>query len=247
MKVIAITQARYGSSRLPGKVLKTINGKKLLQIHLERAAKAKKIDKLIVATTIEKEAIEIVSIAEQLRLTAYRGSINDVLDRYYQAAKNELADYVVRITSDCPLIDPRLMDKIIEICIVGNYDYCSNTIHPTYPDGTDVEIFKFSALEKAWKEAIATSDREHVTPYIWRNSTAKGGTHFTSFNIKSDTDYSEYRLTVDENKDFELIEILVSEIGENKSWEEYVNFLHKNPAIFNINASIKRNEGYTER
>lgn len=243
MKIIAITQARYGSSRLPGKVLKTINGKSLLQLHLERAAKSKKIDGLIVATTVEKEADAIEALGNTMGLKTYRGSINDVLDRFYQAVKSEQPDYVVRITSDCPLIDATVIDQVIERCINEGCDYCSNTLNPTYPDGADVEVMKFSALEKAWKEATLTSEREHVTPYIWKNSTAKGGKLFKGLSFENEKDFSNYRLTVDEASDFELITKLVEAIGDDKSWQEYIAYLDTHKELFEINAYIKRNEG----
>lgn len=243
MKIIAITQARFGSSRLPGKVLKTINGKSLLQLHLERAAKSKKIDGLIVATTVEKEADAIEALGNTMGLKTYRGSINDVLDRFYQAVKSEQPDYVVRITSDCPLIDATVIDQVIERCISEGCDYCSNTLNPTYPDGADVEVMKFSALEKAWKEATLTSEREHVTPYIWKNSTAKGGKLFKGLSFENEKDFSNYRLTVDEASDFELITKLVEAIGDDKSWQEYIAYLDTHKELFEINAYIKRNEG----
>ncbi|HEU4472529.1 MAG TPA: glutamate-1-semialdehyde 2,1-aminomutase [Flavisolibacter sp.] len=243
MKIIAITQARYGSSRLPGKVLKKVNGKALLTIHLERALKASRIDKLIVATTVEPEAEAIAQLATGLGCGVYRGSIDDVLDRFYGAARPEDPDLVVRITSDCPLIDPELIDQVIDTCIGGGYDYCSNTIDPAFPDGMDVEVFRFSALEKAWKEASLRSDREHVTPYIWRNSTEKGGTLFKSFNYKGPGDYSRFRLTVDEASDFELINQLILKVGDTKSWMEYVSYLEIQQELFETNAHIKRNQG----
>jgi spore coat polysaccharide biosynthesis protein SpsF (cytidylyltransferase family) len=140
MKVIAGTQARYGSSRLPGKVLKKIANKELLTIHLERTNRSKRIHKLIVATTHEPEADQIVQLALQNKCGVYRGSLTDVLDRYYQAARNEKPDYVVRITSDCPLIDAELIDEIIACCIAGNFDYCSNRNRHSR-DGEDVEVF----------------------------------------------------------------------------------------------------------
>ena len=182
MKVIAITQARYGSSRLPGKILREIKGQSILFTHLQRAGKSKKVDKFIVATTLEPEASEIAKVATSLNWGIYQGSQSDVLDRYYQAAKLENPDYVVRITSDCPLIDPAIMDDVIDACIKGNFDYCSNTLDPTFPDGMDVEVFTFAALEKAWNEAILQADREHVTPYISRNSSQNGGKIFSSKN-----------------------------------------------------------------
>ncbi|HLP21196.1 MAG TPA: hypothetical protein VK174_12880, partial [Chitinophagales bacterium] len=244
MKIIIITQARYGSSRLPGKVLKRVNGKTLLQIHLERALKATNAHKLIVATTIEKEAEQIIAVAQELGLTSYQGSVDDVLDRFYMAAKNENADYVVRITSDCPLIDATIIDEVITACIKGGFDYCTNAIEATYPDGMDVEVIKFSALETAWKNASLKSDREHVTPYISRNSTIKRGEPFKAFNYKGKEDFSKYRLTVDEPRDFEVIRILVEALGEERGWRDYVDYLTLHSDIFEINSTITRNEGY---
>jgi glutamate-1-semialdehyde aminotransferase/spore coat polysaccharide biosynthesis protein SpsF (cytidylyltransferase family) len=243
MKVICITQARFGSSRLPGKVLKKIGGRTLLEIHLERASRAREINGILVATTLEPEADKIVEIAEAAGLKIYRGSTDDVLDRFYQAAKPENPDYVVRITSDCPLIDPELIDLMVKRCVEGAYDYCSNTLKPRYPDGMDVEVMKFSALEKAWKEASLESEREHVTPYIWKNSTYFSKKAFESFSVEPVPDYSAVRLTVDEQADFDLVEILINELGENKTWLEYVNYMHDYPMLGKINKALKRNEG----
>lgn len=244
MKIIAITQARYGSSRLPGKVLKKVGDKTLLQLHLERALKSKKIDDLIVATTIEKEADDIENLAKGLNLKTYRGSVNDVLDRFYNAAVNETPDYVVRITSDCPLIDPEIIDNVIETCIENKCDYCSNTLNPTYPDGIDVEVFRFSALEKAWKEAKLDSEREHVTPYIWKNSSVKGGLMFKSVSHENKLNFSKYRLTVDEDADLKLLSKLILALGDDKTWLDYVTYLEKHKNIFETNAHISRNEGF---
>lgn len=246
MKIIAITQARYGSSRLPGKILKKINNKTLLEIHLERVIKSKKVDRVIVATTHEPEAKEIIRIAQLCGCYAFQGSMNDVLDRYYQAAKNENADYVVRITSDCPLIDAQLIDDIIDECINAGYDYCSNTLSLSFPDGLDVEVFKYSVLEKAWNDATIPSDREHVTSYIWRNSTHNGGKIFTSHNFANEINFSLFRLTVDELEDYELIAKLVMKIGYEKSWKEYVLFIQEHYDLFILNKHLERNAGYTK-
>jgi glutamate-1-semialdehyde aminotransferase/spore coat polysaccharide biosynthesis protein SpsF (cytidylyltransferase family) len=243
MKIIAITQARYGSSRLPGKVLKEVNGKTLLSIHLNRALASRKINKLIVATTDEAEATLIEKIALENNCGVYRGSLNDVLDRYYQAAKNENPDYVVRITSDCPLIDAEIIDDVIECCINQNVDYCSNTLEPTFPDGMDVEVFRFKALETAWNEAVLQSDREHVTPFIWRNSTAKGGSRFSSLVYRSVSDHSNIRVTVDDRNDLDLINQLILAIGDTGSWKEYVEYLNKHKSLLSINNNTQRNEG----
>lgn len=246
MKIIAVTQARYGSTRLPAKILKEINGVTLLQTHLERIKKSKMISALKVATTVEEGAEKIIEIANKSGVDTYQGSINDVLDRFYQTVKNDNPDYVVRLTSDCPLIDSEIIDKIINLAIESGADYVSNTLDVTYPDGMDCECFKFSALEKAWKEATLKSDREHVTPYIWRNSTCKGGQLFTSKCLKNPIDWSDIRITVDTPEDFLVIKTVLQELGPNRSCEDYVTYIRNNEEVSNINASYKRNEGYEE-
>ncbi|MCA2770972.1 MAG: glycosyltransferase family protein, partial [Microcystis sp. M122S2] len=170
-KIVAITQARYNSSRLPGKVLLKIGDKTLLQIHLERILKSKKIETIILATTFEQQSDQLIGIARFLNVASFQGSTENVLDRFYKSAKDHKPDYVVRLTSDCPLVDSAIIDQVVEKCISGRYDYCSNTLNPTFPDGMDVEVMKFSALEEAWHNAIKISDKEHVTPFIWSNST----------------------------------------------------------------------------
>lgn len=246
MKIIAITQARIGSSRLPAKILKKIGNSTLLDIHLKRILQSKLISKLIVATTIEEGSEQIVQIAKKYGIETYKGSVENVLDRFYNSVKTEAPDYVVRLTSDCPLIDHRVIDMIIKTCISSEYDYVSNTLLPTFPDGVDVEVFRFSALEKAFKEAKLKSDKEHVTPYIWRNSTVKGGKIFKSYNFTNATDCSSYRITVDTFEDFIVISKLVEVLGENKKWEDYINYLNHHPEIKEINNFHVRNEGYTK-
>lgn len=244
MKIVAITQARYGSSRFPGKILKTIQDKPLLEIHLKRILQSKKITQLKIATTTEEGADLIVKIGEKLGITSYKGSVDNVLDRFYHTALPENPDYVVRLTSDCPLIDPNLIDLVIDKCIATGVDYVSNALNPTYPDGVDVEVFKFSALKKAYEEAELKSDKEHVTPYIWRNSSEKGGNLFTSFSVENPVDYSALRITVDEEKDFLLIKNLIEKLGIDKTWQEYADFILQNAEIKEINKEYKRNEGY---
>jgi spore coat polysaccharide biosynthesis protein SpsF len=244
MKILAITQARYGSSRLPGKVLKMVNGESLLQIHLRRILTSGKISKLKVATTTEPDADKIIHVCESLGIEYYQGSVNDVLDRFYKTAEPENPDWIVRLTSDCPLIDSEVINEIIECSINKNLDYTSNGMNPTYPDGLDVEVFKYSALKQAYAEATLKSDREHVTPYIWRNSSFKGGEKFSSFSFEYAQDLSQYRLTVDTTEDFEVIEKLIMSLGADRKWNEYIDFLDKNPSIRQINQRFKRNEGY---
>ena len=244
MKVIVITQARSGSTRLPNKVLKEINGKSLLQVHINRIKQAKLVDDIFIATTIDENDDQIVNLAKRLNVKYYRGSENDVLDRFFQTAKSVKPDYVVRLTSDCPLIDPILLDEIIEETKNQNVDYYSNIFEQSYPDGQDIEVFKFYALEKAWKEATLKSDREHVTPYIRNNSTYKGATMFTSNNHGLDVNYNKVRITVDELRDFEVIKRLIEDLGVDKDWKTYADHYLNNQEIQAVNSQIIRNEGY---
>lgn len=244
MKILAITQARIGSTRLPEKIMKKINGETLLEIHLKRILQSKMISKLKVATTTEPDAIQIVDICNKLGIEFYRGSLNNVLERFYMTALPEKPDWIIRLTSDCPLIDPVVIDKVINHAISNNFDYVSNTLKPTYPDGIDVEVFKFSALDKAYNEASLTSELEHVTPYIWKNSSFKGGNLFTSDCVANKDDFSEIRLTVDTMEDFQVIENLINVLGTDKTWLEYVNKLEDSPEIKKINEQFQRNEGY---
>lgn len=244
MKILAITQARVGSTRLPEKILKTINGKTLLEIHLKRILRSKMISKLKVATTIEPAADKIVAIATKLGIEVYKGSVTNVLERFYQTALPEKPDWVVRLTSDCPLIDSVEIDRVVNHALNNDLDYVSNTLDPTYPDGLDTEVFKFSALEKAYREAKETSEQEHVTPYIWKNSTFKGGALFRSDCVINKVDYSNIRLTVDRLEDFMVIEELVKLLGTEKPWMDYVVALKNHPEILQLNAGFRRNEGY---
>jgi spore coat polysaccharide biosynthesis protein SpsF len=243
LNTILITQARTGSTRLPGKVLKEINGKSLLQIHLERLKKCLKVAEIIVATTVNAEDNVIFDKAIECGFSASRGSESDVLDRFFQAVKNKKIDWIVRVTSDCPLIDPELVDDVIRFAQDNNVDYCSNGFVENFPDGQDVEVFKFSALEIAWQNAILLSEREHVTPYIRNNSDYKGGSLFTSINYPCESNFSKIRMTVDESRDFELIEILINKLGVEESWLTYTNYILEND-LTKVNDQIIRNEGF---
>ena len=246
MIVLAITQARYGSTRLPAKILKEVNGMTLLEIHLRRILQSKMITKLKVATTDEEGSMFIIDVCNKVGVDYHQGSVDDVLDRFYQTALPEKPDYVVRVTSDCPLIDPDIIDQTIRTCIEGGYDYASNTLIPTYPDGMDVEVFKFIALERAWKDAKLLSEHEHVTPYIKNNSSVMGGTIFKSFNVENEVDLSALRITVDEQRDFEVIKALIECVGIDKHCADYVAYLDAHKDVKDINSSIMRNEGYAK-
>lgn len=243
MNVIVITQARSGSTRLPKKVLLEVQGQSLLEIHINRIKKAKLVDDIYIATTINQCDDAIVKLAIKLNVKYFRGSEEDVLDRFYTTAKGTNAEYIVRLTSDCPLIDPKLMDSIIEQAIERNLDYYSNVFEERYPDGQDIEVFKFTALEKAWKEAKLKSEREHVTLYIRNHSTYKNETHFTSDNHLLEENYNHVRLTVDEQADFEVITQLINALGVDEDWKSYADYYLSNQHIQKLNSIIVRNEG----
>ena len=240
--ILIISQARYGSIRLPGKVLKTIKNKPLLWYVVKRLEQVKTPNKIIIATATSNENKPIIDLAKNLNIGYFAGSENDVLDRYYQAVKEFNGEIIVRITSDCPLTDPNIIDKAINIFLDGDYDYVSNIHPPTYPDGFDVEVFSFKVLETAWKEAKLPSEREHVTSYIWKNTDK-----FTQKNFKNDVDLSNLRLTVDTKEDFVLITKIIENFHDkwtNFRLNDIIIFLRKNAELLKINAQYKRNEGY---
>ncbi|MGX7668334.1 glutamate-1-semialdehyde 2,1-aminomutase [Flavobacterium pedocola] len=238
MKIIGVTQARIGSSRLPGKVLLEIEGKSLLAYHLERAKASVLVTDWRVATTDEKDSGKICDIAEEAGIRSYQGDLNDVLDRFYQAVKEENPEYVVRVTSDCPLIDAKLIDETVKFCLDNQLDYHSNQSQEAYPDGLDVEVFTFKSLEEAWKTATNVADREHVTPFIRRNGKTKIA------DEKVDKKYAALRITVDEASDFEVISHLVKALGAKEPWQVYADYLLQHKEIQSINHAILRNEGY---
>ena len=230
-----------GSSRLPGKTLKRINGKSLVQIMLSRVSKCQSVDKIIVATSTNDNNNELEEHIKELGHYCFRGSESDVLDRFYKSLENDKCDYVVRLTADCPLIDPELIDKTIISTIKSNKDYGSN-ISPEkefFPDGQDIEVFRYKILKDAWTNATLPSEREHVTPYIRTNLEKK----YTNYIFLNDIDYNKIRMTVDTQEDFDAIEVLINELGTNRTWLEYTDFIIKNPNKFK-NQNLVRNEGY---
>ena len=209
--IAAIIQARMESTRLPGKVLKQINGLSLLEFQIERVKKSKKIKRIIVASSKNKSDDQIEKLCLQKNIDFYRGSEDDVLSRYYECANIYKIDTVVRLTADCPLIDPIIIDKVVELFLQNNVDYSSNTTPPEtscWPDGSDVEVFSFEALKKAHKEAYKHEDREHVTFYFWKNKSNS----FKINQLSNSKDWSHYRYTVDYENDFKVIKKIYKEI-----------------------------------
>jgi spore coat polysaccharide biosynthesis protein SpsF len=233
----AIIQARMGSTRLPRKVMLSILGKPVLWHVVNRVSKAKLIDKIIVATTVKSEDDIIVEFCKSNDILVFRGSEKDVLDRYYQCAKEYNIKDIVRITADCPLHDPNIIDMVVNEYLNGNYDYVSNAY--AFPDGFDVEVFSFNALGNAWENAKLPSEREHVTPYIQRNEKVKKKTAYP--NKK----YTIYRCSLDHLKDYEFIKKVYEGIGREMFYiDEVVNYIEKHPDLLKINQQIKINEGY---
>ena len=199
LKTVAIVQARMGSTRFPNKVMRPICGTPMIGILLERLANAKRVDQIILATSEDRRNKPLAQYVRGLGYAVYEGREDDVLDRYYQVARETSADTVVRITGDCPLIDPVLVDGVIGRFLDSGVDYADNTSPPTFPHGLDTEAFTFRALEIAWKKAKAPLEREHVTPYIRESN------QFTHLNYANPTDVSGERWTVDEPEDFEVV------------------------------------------
>ena len=241
MNNLLILQARTGSSRLPNKVLKKICGKPMLQHIIERVKKCRNVDKIIVATTIKEEDNEIAILCDSIETECFRGSENDVLDRYYCAACIYEPINVIRVTADCPLIDSKLIDSMIETHNKGNFDYTSNTLVETYPDGLDAEIFKFEVLKKAWMEATLASEREHVTPYI------KFKGDFRRFSVERSPSLKEKRWTVDTAEDFNMVSKIYEGLyreGKYFGTDEILSFLSEHKNIETMNSGIIRNAGY---
>jgi spore coat polysaccharide biosynthesis protein SpsF len=240
--ILAILQARVSSSRLPGKVLKPLLGVPMLLRQIERLKKSQKIDQLLVATSTEPSDDPIEKLCEEQGIACYRGSLNDVLDRFYQAARGFNPKHVVRLTADCPLTDARLIDDVIGFYLDGGFDYASNAIQATYPDGLDMEVFRFSCLEQAWREARLSSQREHVTPFIHQQPL-----RFKIGHYKNSSDLSHLRWTVDEPKDFELVTMIYETLyprNSDFSTQDILELLDQRPELVHWNTSHQRNEGY---
>ncbi len=241
MKVVALVQARMGSTRLPNKVMKPIGSVPMIELLLSRLSQAKEVDQIVVATSIDKHNQPLIDHVRTLGYACEQGSENDVLDRFVQAARTHQADVVVRITGDCPLVDPQLVDEVVRRFKATGVDYFSNVDPPTYPDGLDIEVCSFNALEQASQETSKPFDREHVTPYLREPG------RFKTASMKHSQDFSGMRWTVDEPADFAVIEKVFQYFHPRTdfTWAEVLQLQHQKPDIFNINQHIIRNEGTT--
>lgn len=228
-----------GSTRLPRKVLLPLGGKTVLEQTIDHVKNAKNISDVIVATSDQSDDDAIYNLCKKIGVECFRGSLDDVLDRYYRTAKKYGAEHICRVTSDCPLIDSSIIDRVAEVYLSGKYDYVSSgRIETTFPDGMDTEIFSFEMLEKAWKEAKLPSEREHVTPYIWEHPEK-----FKVYHLQNEKDLSYIRLTIDKPADYELFKIIFEKV-KNPTLENILSFFKENPEMLKINSGIIRNEGY---
>lgn len=238
MKNLAIVQARMGATRLPGKVLKDFAGKPDIQRVIDRLSMSDKIDEIVVATSIDTANLPLISYCADHKIRVFVGSENDVLDRYYQAAKLFHPVNVIRITADCPLIDPRVVDQVIELHEKSDNDYTSNTIDVTYPDGLDTEIMTFETLHDEWKCADMASEREHVTQYLIKNSRYKKSC------LYNDIDYSGMRWTLDTQEDYDFLNTVYDYFGDKMFYmDDVIAFLNEHPEVQKINGQYERNEG----
>ena len=240
MKTVIIVQARMTSTRLPGKVMKRVLGKPLLEYQLERLQRVKLADEIVIATTTNQTDEPIVELCNSLSVACFRGSEDDVLSRYYGAATAHKADLVVLVTSDCPLIDPQVIDTVIDYCLQNqsHYDYVSNSLERTYPRGMDTEVFSFSTLQQAFGEATAQPDREHVTPFIYRQPA-----RYRLGHVIYSEDCSHHRWTVDTPEDFELIQKIIEAIYPRKpnfTLEDCLSLLKKHPEWYIINSHVSQ-------
>lgn len=240
MKIGAIIQARMGSTRFPEKILKCLNEKTVLE-HIIKRTQDSDVDICIVATTSNERDDVVEELCEKNNIPCFRGSESDVLERFYQCAEAFQLDVIVRITADDPLKDTGIINKAIALLVNNNYDYVSNTIKPTYPEGIDVEVFTFEALKKTYREASLPSEHEHVTPYIWKNDNI-----FNVYNFENDINLSDMRWTMDTQDDFEFMKRVYSNFAgkDNFSMEDVLKYVSDHPEVSQINQGHVRNAGY---
>ena len=240
MRTVAIVQARMSSTRLPGKCLAKIAGRPLLWHTVTRTRGAGTLDDVVVATSRDSSDDPIEIFCREAAVPLFRGDLEDVLDRFHGAAQQSRADRIVRVTADCPVLDPTVIDQVVGSFDADAHDYVSNTCDRTYPDGLDTEVLSAAALERAWHEATLPSEREHVTPYIWKNPD-----RFRLLQVRQSPDRSAERWTVDEPRDLTFIRELFARLGTLEFGQrEILALLDGAPELRHINAGIELNEGY---
>ncbi len=238
--LVAIIQARMGSTRLPGKVLTDLAGRPVLAHVVERARRIPGVDGVVVATTERRQDEPVDALARELGVQVFRGSERDVLDRYWRAAEATGASAVLRITADCPLLDPVLSGEVVRRFWAETADYASNIHPPTYPDGLDTEVVSLRALEAAWTEAKQDFEREHVTPFIWMNPA-----RFRLANVQSGEDLSSLRWTLDEPGDLDFLNAVMDRLPAGHfAYADVLGVLGAHPELAKLNEGIERNAGF---
>jgi len=238
-RTVAVIQARTGSTRLPAKVLLPLLGEPILTHVVRRTARARSLDAVVIATTVDRADDAIVDLARRGRWEIVRGSEMDLLDRYVSAARSYAADVVVRITSDCPLIDPEVIDATVAAFETADCDYASNALEPrSFPRGLDVEVVAREALERAWREDANPAWREHATPYIYRHPET-----FRLLRVAADADYSINRWSVDTAEDYELVRRIFEALGRDDfGWREALAIVEEHPDWTELNSSVIQKE-----
>jgi spore coat polysaccharide biosynthesis protein SpsF (cytidylyltransferase family) len=239
--VIAIIQARTGSSRLPQKVLLKIREKTLLELYIARLRRSRSIDKIVIATTQKPDDLIIEEIARKCRIDCFKGAENDLVDRYYQCAKKYEADTIVRVTSDDPFVDYQIIDRAITIFRESRADFVTNHFKPTYPEGLDVEIYSFQTLKRIWQDARLPSEREHVFPFVENNQDK-----FKIINFSQNQNNSHIRWTIDYECDYEMTKAVYDVLYDDNPvflQKDILDLLEKNPQISELNNHIERKEG----
>lgn len=239
--ILGILQARTSSARLPRKVMLPMAGAPMLQRQVERLQRAELMDCLVLATSDRPEDDCVAEVAASAGIHGFRGSLDDVLDRFYRAAEPHRPDHVVRVTGDCPLADWEVLDGCIRFMLDGDFDYASNALNPTWPDGLDVEVMTFPALKQAWEEATTSLQREHVTPFINRQPD-----RFRLGSFENDVDLSAFRWTVDEPRDYEFVRRVYDALySRNPAFttNDIFALLAAQPELISLNAGIERNDG----
>ena len=248
MRTVGIIQARINSQRLPGKVVYEFAGQTILSFMISRVKQTESINDIVVATGMGMENDVIEYIANENGVQVFRGDENDVLSRFLGAARYSKADIIIRLTGDCPLVDPNIITQTINFRNKQNLDFCTNVKPPSWPDGLDVSVFTFQTLELAAKNASLKSEREHVVPWMWKQSNFENGLVLRAGNVVAPFDMSTMRWTLDEPRDYMMLQQLVSSMGSasllTANCIEITQFLKKNPEIAKLNQGIERDKGY---
>ncbi len=237
MRTVAIIQAHMGSTRLPGKVLADIHGRTMIARVVERTRRSRRVEDVVLAATTHPQDAPLLEEATRLGVSVFRGSEQDVLDRYVRCAQESNADPVVRITSDCPLLDPELVDRVVDAFRSSPCDYASNLLDRTYPQGLDVEVVSGQALERAWREAREPWERVHVTPYINRHPD-----RFRLVGVRAEADFSRFRWTVDTSEDLAFVREVYARMAPRTDfgWKEVLALLGREPELLEINRHVRQ-------